>query len=172
MGASRHATVSGSESPARVLGCPHCAKPLRAREVDGVEVDVCPSCHGLWLDHGEFDRIVQWHRDEVPNGSKASTTESPRRQRSVAERTLDGATSEIGELAVRGAAEGARLVAKSVVDTAHTGFRLVAGDANTIVQITSETAQTLAGAGDAIGEFVGHIVEAAPEVLGGLLEGL
>ena len=158
-------------TPARTLGCPACAKPLRAHEVEGVEIDVCPACHGLWLDHGEFDRVVQWHQARAGTDTVRPAGQ-PSRGKAVGEGLLDAASWEAGELAVRGVGAGARLVARSVVDTAHTGLNLVTGDAETIVQLTAGTARTLAGAAGAIGEFVGHVVEATPEVLGGLLEGL
>lgn len=35
--------------------CPRCRVPLEfKRRADDIEIDVCPSCSGLWLDRGEF----------------------------------------------------------------------------------------------------------------------
>lgn len=35
--------------------CPRCRTPLELRRRDdGIEIDYCPSCNGLWLDKGEF----------------------------------------------------------------------------------------------------------------------
>jgi Zn-finger nucleic acid-binding protein len=35
--------------------CPRCGTPLELRRRDdGIEIDYCPSCNGLWLDRGEF----------------------------------------------------------------------------------------------------------------------
>jgi Zn-finger nucleic acid-binding protein len=39
------------------LRCPRCAKPLREARRDGVRLDTCAGCHGVWLDCGELERI-------------------------------------------------------------------------------------------------------------------
>lgn len=38
--------------------CPHCRLVLIHRETQGIEVDVCGECGGLWLDYGEFDTLI------------------------------------------------------------------------------------------------------------------
>lgn len=45
----------------------HCsidATAMRRVRIDGVSVDVCPSCQGVWFDHGEIDRLVPAARKE------------------------------------------------------------------------------------------------------------
>lgn len=32
---------------------------LRVSERQGVEVDYCPTCRGVWLDRGELDKILE-----------------------------------------------------------------------------------------------------------------
>lgn len=39
--------------------CPKCDKSLNHLEIAGVEVDVCVSCMGVWLDDGELDHLVE-----------------------------------------------------------------------------------------------------------------
>ena len=34
--------------------CPRCEVALDPKEVDGVTIDVCPKCEGVWLDPGEY----------------------------------------------------------------------------------------------------------------------
>jgi hypothetical protein len=41
-------------APAPVT-CPHCAVPLVMSERQGIEIDYCPTCRGIWLDRGELD---------------------------------------------------------------------------------------------------------------------
>lgn len=44
----------------RVRRCPRCPKAgLRETSVNDIQVDVCESCAGVWLDHGELKRLVQ-----------------------------------------------------------------------------------------------------------------
>ncbi len=42
-----------------MMNCPLCAIPLKAVERQGVEIDHCPSCGGLWLDAGELDALIE-----------------------------------------------------------------------------------------------------------------
>jgi Zn-finger nucleic acid-binding protein len=36
-----------------------CTSVLDRTRIDDVEVDLCPRCGGLWLDHGETERIAR-----------------------------------------------------------------------------------------------------------------
>jgi Zn-finger nucleic acid-binding protein len=39
--------------------CPDDHVDLIATERQGIEIDYCPKCRGLWLDRGELDKIVE-----------------------------------------------------------------------------------------------------------------
>ncbi|MGE3270678.1 MAG: zf-TFIIB domain-containing protein [Chloroflexota bacterium] len=39
--------------------CPHCQIDLTIADRQGVEIDFCPSCRGVWLDRGELDKLVE-----------------------------------------------------------------------------------------------------------------
>ncbi len=39
--------------------CPECGEPLIVLELDGIEIDYCPGCGGVWLDHGELSEIAR-----------------------------------------------------------------------------------------------------------------
>ena len=41
------------------MKCPHCNVPLTMSERQGVEIDYCPQCRGVWLDRGELDKILE-----------------------------------------------------------------------------------------------------------------
>ncbi|MGZ8283167.1 MAG: TFIIB-type zinc ribbon-containing protein [Allosphingosinicella sp.] len=51
-----------SDSPA--MPCPVCRVPLVMSERQGVEIDYCPQCRGVWLDRGELDKIVERNAQE------------------------------------------------------------------------------------------------------------
>ena len=41
------------------MKCPTCTDtPLVMAERQGVEIDYCPSCRGIWLDRGELDKLL------------------------------------------------------------------------------------------------------------------
>jgi Zn-finger nucleic acid-binding protein len=39
--------------------CPICKTELTMSNRQGVEIDYCPQCRGVWLDRGELDKIVE-----------------------------------------------------------------------------------------------------------------
>lgn len=41
------------------MNCPHCeGVSLVMSERQGIEIDYCPRCRGVWLDRGELDKII------------------------------------------------------------------------------------------------------------------
>ena len=61
------------------MNCPVC-DDIKLREVqkEGVLIDVCPNCKGVWLDRGELDKLMQgvreirdefneWYGNQTPN---------------------------------------------------------------------------------------------------------
>jgi uncharacterized protein len=41
------------------MHCPKCGQELSTEQCGPVEIDVCPSCKGVWLDAGELGKIVE-----------------------------------------------------------------------------------------------------------------
>jgi Zn-finger nucleic acid-binding protein len=42
------------------MRCPVCAESqLVMTERQGIEIDYCPQCRGVWLDRGELDKIIE-----------------------------------------------------------------------------------------------------------------
>lgn len=41
------------------MKCPACDELLVMTERQGVEIDYCPVCRGVWLDKGELDKIIE-----------------------------------------------------------------------------------------------------------------
>ena len=39
--------------------CPVCHVGLAMTDRQGVEIDYCPQCRGVWLDRGELDKIIE-----------------------------------------------------------------------------------------------------------------
>lgn len=59
------------------MNCPVCRIELRMSERQGVEIDYCPQCRGVWLDRGELDKIIERSVVEQPPVSPSS---EPRRE--------------------------------------------------------------------------------------------
>ena len=41
------------------MKCPVDGATLEMSERQGVEIDYCPTCRGVWLDRGELDKIIE-----------------------------------------------------------------------------------------------------------------
>ncbi|HEY7911540.1 MAG TPA: zf-TFIIB domain-containing protein [Blastocatellia bacterium] len=41
------------------MKCPVCVEELKMTDRQGVEIDYCPKCRGVWLDRGELDKIIE-----------------------------------------------------------------------------------------------------------------
>lgn len=58
------------------MNCPACESvALVMSERQGIEIDYCPKCRGVWLDRGELDKIV----DRSLGASSAPIPESDTR---------------------------------------------------------------------------------------------
>ena len=59
------------------MNCPSCKEVnLVMAERQGVEIDYCPQCRGVWLDRGELDKIIERSERELAAGATAAPTAS------------------------------------------------------------------------------------------------
>ncbi|QDZ16917.1 MULTISPECIES: zf-TFIIB domain-containing protein [Humibacter] len=56
------------------MNCPIDGTPLALSERNGIEIDYCPQCRGVWLDRGELDKILERADSAYP----ARTVQQPR----------------------------------------------------------------------------------------------
>ncbi|MBN2197225.1 MAG: zf-TFIIB domain-containing protein [Polyangiaceae bacterium] len=74
------------------MQCPVCdGTTLVMAERQGVEIDCCPKCRGVWLDRAELDKIVERsrpqgaparHDDREPASDRHGSHEHQRRKKS------------------------------------------------------------------------------------------
>lgn len=49
------------------MNCPVCkTTDLTMTERQGVEIDYCPQCRGIWLDRGELDKLLERSHTQPP----------------------------------------------------------------------------------------------------------
>ena len=48
------------------MKCPKCGADLAEQRMGSVAVDVCPDCHGMWLDAGELDLVRKARESDQP----------------------------------------------------------------------------------------------------------
>ena len=59
------------------MQCPACpSTTLAMTERQGIEIDYCPQCRGVWLDRGELDKLIERSADmgRAPSRSQAHRT--------------------------------------------------------------------------------------------------
>lgn len=62
---------SGSQGKGHGLLCPACRVDLVMSERQGIEIDYCPKCRGVWLDRGELDKIIERSTNEEGQSARA-----------------------------------------------------------------------------------------------------
>lgn len=58
--------TTAPQSRASGMLCPHCKVDLVMADRQGIEIDYCPSCRGVWLDRGELDKIIERSASYAP----------------------------------------------------------------------------------------------------------
>ena len=75
------------------MRCPRCPDSVLDERVrDGIIVDACPECRGLWLDRGELEKLIAKSVSEVTEleeGRSLREPEVPARQAGVREYSQD-----------------------------------------------------------------------------------
>ena len=119
---ARNTVASPAASRGRL--CPRCSVEMGviAYETSGVLIDKCDRCQGIWLDHGEFEKIVKHLEDEVSSETVSQYRKDVRKQFAQIVTGHEGPVSELRDffavlnlLEMRLAVEHATL-ARSVED--------------------------------------------------------
>jgi Zn-finger nucleic acid-binding protein len=53
------------------MDCPICSVPLVMSDRQGIEIDYCPKCRGVWLDRGELDKVIERSTNVMPQAAPA-----------------------------------------------------------------------------------------------------
>ena len=61
------------------MKCPIDSSELTISERQGVEIDFCPQCRGVWLDRGELDKILE-RSGTFDNGGSGGRVRDDRRR--------------------------------------------------------------------------------------------
>jgi uncharacterized protein len=80
----------------QTLTCPKCGSEMRSYERNGVLVDQCTGCRGIFLDRGELERLVDaegayYERDQSqPRREEQGDRPRKSRKRSFLEGLMEG----------------------------------------------------------------------------------
>jgi uncharacterized protein len=64
-------------NPAVGMPCPVCKVALVMSDRQGVEIDYCPQCRGVWLDRGELDKIIERSAQDAPAPATPAAQRGP-----------------------------------------------------------------------------------------------
>ena len=135
-----------------ILSCPTCEKPLERVERDGMTLDVCRSCRGVWFDNHELADIWNMEvRRNPPTGKGADGSVG------VADYFLLDAVlwaPDLVFLSAHGLAHGASSLAGGVAEVAGGGLEGVA--------------EVAGGAVEGVTEVAGGVFEAIAEIVAGI----
>lgn len=59
------------------MKCPNDQADLVMSERQGVEIDYCPQCRGVWLDRGELDKILEKADTQSPPPPPTASPSQP-----------------------------------------------------------------------------------------------
>lgn len=83
------------EAGTQTLTCPKCGSEMRSYERNGVHVDQCTGCRGIFLDRGELERLVDaegahYEREYAPQGgSERDRPKKKSKKRSFLENLME-----------------------------------------------------------------------------------
>ncbi len=63
-------TTPGEKTTGAGMTCPKCGHEMRTHQRNGVTIEQCRKCHGIFLDRGEFEQLLA--RETSYFGSDAS----------------------------------------------------------------------------------------------------
>jgi uncharacterized protein len=59
-----HAADSNQESRLPLFLCPNDNSQMQKVTRESVDIDICPTCKGVWLDRGELDKLLVKERED------------------------------------------------------------------------------------------------------------
>ncbi|MFC3207506.1 TFIIB-type zinc ribbon-containing protein [Aquamicrobium soli] len=59
------------------MKCPIDDADLVMAERQGIEIDYCPKCRGVWLDRGELDKIIDRSTDDDDDRRRQASSRQP-----------------------------------------------------------------------------------------------
>ena len=66
------------------MKCPVCKDvTLLMSQKNGIEIDYCPECRGIWLDRGELDQIIERANHQDYSNHHDSKSSKPKKKSSV-----------------------------------------------------------------------------------------
>ncbi len=69
-----------TEETVAAMPCPICRTGLVLSDRQGVEIDYCPTCRGVWLDRDELDKIIARSTEDASPAARTTGSRDIRAQ--------------------------------------------------------------------------------------------
>jgi Zn-finger nucleic acid-binding protein len=63
------------------MDCPIDGTTLVMADRQGIEIDYCPECRGVWLDRGELDKLIERSATATAGGPAESSSAQPKQKK-------------------------------------------------------------------------------------------
>jgi len=133
------------------IDCPVCQRAMEAQVHEGLRLDVCRHCHGVWFDHAELARIWSLTLGETRRARMASRVGASHRS---------GAAGDVGEVLLYSLAYSPDVVLYG----AHAAGYVISASAHAL----ASAPEAAAGFAEAAGEAAGGVFEAILDIINGL----
>ena len=91
------ALASSQALPSPAAACDDCGKDLLSATIEGVGVNICPSCGGAWLPAMEFERVLAWYEGRRKNKDDGADYDPGPSDQDPSQRRDDGGTASADE---------------------------------------------------------------------------
>jgi Zn-finger nucleic acid-binding protein len=88
------------------MKCPNDQTALQMTDRQGIEIDYCPECRGVWLDRGELDKIIERSASWQPERDQDDGRDRGRRDEPKAEKPKKKKASSFLETLMEFGGEG------------------------------------------------------------------
>jgi Zn-finger nucleic acid-binding protein len=71
----------GQPTAGQVMTCPKCGGEMHENQRNGVTIEQCRKCHGIFLDRGEFEQLLGRETSYLGNGESLTGGDGGRASR-------------------------------------------------------------------------------------------
>lgn len=141
---------------ANTLDCPQCEAAMSTEEHEGVRLDVCRSCRGVWFDHHELSAIWRFELEAAVRRHNAEASDSR------------SSLTVLDVLVWTDAAEAAAVGLHAGGAAVEAAAGLAAPGAHLTAETAAAAAETAAAAAEVAGEAAAGVFEAVFGIIGGI----
>jgi Zn-finger nucleic acid-binding protein len=165
----RDAEQCGACGSENTLDCPECEREMRVETYEGVRLDVCRHCRGVWFDHHELDAIWRFELAAAVARRRAATGDNAAGDAATSHGALTVLdvlvwTPDLPAAAVYGAAH----LGSAAAEAAGAAAGAAAEAAGAAARAAGQAPEIAAAAAEAATEAAAGVFETVVEIIAGI----